>query len=337
MKDYRTTLNEVTSDTTIEGRWADRMYDLTPVEQKSNNLFVKRDDFFAPLGINSINGSKCRQLLWLFDRETDVDTVVHATNLNSSPQTPMVAAMAEHYGYRNIQVGGGTTFKSINKKDLPLAATLHGAEYDITVGSGFNVVIQKRVDEIMLDHPNSFKIERDITLDHKLTQNTPAVLREFHSVGAAQVANIPDTIENLLITFGSSTSTTSVMLGLADAVVAGTAPKALKTIHLINVGVDKRSHMFDRLELMGADVSMYDFVWMDTEVPYAKTFKDIRLDDITFHYRYEAKAYKYLLDNRPDLINEKSLFWIIGSVPSTQVTAFNTNRKVPTEVTLYEA
>jgi site-specific recombinase XerD len=42
------------------------------------------------------------------------------------------------------------------------------------------------------------------------------------------------------------------------------------------------------------------------------------------------------LTDRPDLINDKSLFWIIGSVPSTEVTAFNTNRKVPTEVTLYQ-
>ena len=138
----RNLLNEVTTDTRIEGRWADIMYAMTPIEQKSDGMYYKREDHFAPLGINSINGSKLRQLIWLFDRERDVDTVVHATNLNSSPQTPMTAAVAEHYGYRNIQVGGGTTFASINKKELPMASTMHGAEYDLTVGSGFNVVIQ---------------------------------------------------------------------------------------------------------------------------------------------------------------------------------------------------
>ena len=122
----RNILNEVTEETFIDGRWIDHIYDLTPVEQKSDTMFYKREDKFAPLGMNSINGSKGRQLLWLFDREKNVDTVVHATNLNSSPQTPMTAAMAEHYGYRNIQVAGGTTFDSMNKKELPLASTLHG-------------------------------------------------------------------------------------------------------------------------------------------------------------------------------------------------------------------
>ena len=337
MKTDRKILNEVTADLSIKGRWADSLYVLTPVEQKSDGMFYKREDYFCPLGINSINGSKLRQLIWLFDRESDVDTVVHATNVNKSPQTPMTAAVAEHYGYRCIQIAGGTSFASINKKEMPLAAAMHGTEYDLECRSGFNVNIQKRVDIVMQDHPKSFKIERDITLDHNLDKNSSKDLRDFHSIGAAQVANFPDNVENLLMTFGSATSCTSVMLGLADAVVAGTAPKSLKTIHLINVGVDKRDHMFERLDLMGADVSMYDFVWHDTEVAYDKLIKGISVDDITFHYRYEAKAYKYLLDNRPDLINEKSLFWIIGSVPSTEVTAFNTNRKVPTEVTLYEA
>ena len=211
---------------------------------------------------------------------------------------------------------------------------MHGAEYDLTVGSGFNVVIQKRVNEIMLDHPRSFKIERDITLDHKLPQNTPEMLTEFHKVGAYQVTNFPDHIEDLIMPFGSSTSCTSVMLGLS----AVHQPKNLKRIHLINVGVDKREHMFERLELMGAmpNLEKYDIVWHETNVPYSKTIKGICVDDITFHMRYEAKVYKYLLDNCPTLINEKSLYWIIGSVPDTATTVFNLNRKMPSEVTLYK-
>jgi hypothetical protein len=327
----RTKLNEVTEDTHIEGRWADHLYDLTPIEQKSDTMFYKREDKFAPMGMNSINGSKCRQLLWLFHRESEVDTVVHATNLNSSPQTPMVAAMAEHYGYRNIQVGGGTTFESINKKELPMAATLHGTEYDITVGSGYNVVIQKRVDEIMCDHLNSFKIERDITLDHRLEHNTPEVLREFHSVGGYQVKNIPDHIEDLIMPFGSSTSTCSVLLGLSEH-----KPTNLKRIHLINVGSDKRDYMFERLQLMGADLNDYEFTWSDTKEPYSKTFKDVRVDDMTFHMRYESKCYLHLLEHNKELINDKSLFWVIGSYPDTATTAHNLGREMPTEVTLYK-
>jgi|JYMV01.1.fsa_nt_gi hypothetical protein len=330
-REDRTILNEVTEDTFIKGRWIDKIWDLTPIEQKSDTMYYKREDKFAPMGMNSINGSKCRQLLWLFDRERNVDTVVHATNLNSSPQTPMTAAMAEHYGYRNIQVAGGTTFESMNKKELPLAASIHGTEYDITVGSGFNVVIQKRVDEIMTHHPKSFKIERDITLDHHLEKNTPEVLREFHSVGGEQVKNIPDHIEDLIIPFGSSTSTCSVLYGLSSF-----KPKGLKRIHLINVGVDKRDYMFERLSYMGASVNEFEIIYKDTKLPYSKTIKDVSIDDITFHMRYEAKSYKYLLENLPELIKPTSLFWVIGSYPDTKTTAMNLNREVPTEVNLYE-
>ena len=129
----RKLLNEVTRDTRLHGRWADSLYAMTPIEQKSDGMFYKREDHFSPLGINSINGSKLRQLIWLFDRETNVDTVVHATNVNKSPQTPMTAAVAEHYGYRCIQIAGGTNLNSINKKELPMAATLHNTEYDLTL------------------------------------------------------------------------------------------------------------------------------------------------------------------------------------------------------------
>ena len=326
----RNLLNEVTSDTRIEGRWADIMYAMTPIEQKSDGMFYKREDHFSPLGINSINGSKLRQLIWLFDRERDVDTVIHATNVNKSPQTPMTAAVAEHYGYRCIQIAGGTNLNSINKKELPMAATLHGTEYDLQCRSGFNVNIQKRVQVVRKDHPNSFIIERDITLDHNLPQNTRDVLRDFHSVGAQQVKNIPSDIEAIIMPFGSSTSCTSVLLGLS-----GFQPFSLKTIHLVNVGVDKREYMWERLALMGADLSNYEIVWHDTKIPYDKLLKGVSVDDITFHPRYEAKVYQYLLDSRPDLINERNLYWVIGSYPSTAVTAENLGREMPTGVNLY--
>ena len=327
----RNLLNEVTTDTRIEGRWADIMYAMTPIEQKSDTLYYKREDHFAPLGINSINGSKLRQLIWLFDRERDVEAVIHATNVNKSPQTPMTAAVAEHYGYRCIQIAGGTNLNSINKKELPMAATMHGTEYDLHCRSGFNVSIQKRVQQVRETYPgNSFIIERDITLDHNLPQNTRDVLRDFHSVGAQQVKNIPSDIEAIIMPFGSSTSCTSVLLGLS-----GFQPFSLKTIHLVNVGVDKREYMWERLDLMGADLSNYEIVWHDTKIPYDKLLKGVSVDDITFHPRYEAKVYQYLLDSRPDLINERNLYWVIGSYPSTAVTAANLGREVPTGVNLY--
>ena len=236
-------------------RFADYMWELTPIEQKSDGMFYKREDKFALHGINTINGSKCRQLLHLFEnRPTGVDTVVHATNVNSSPQTPMTAVMANHYGLRCIQVAGGTNYESISKKEFPKFATMFGVEYDLKCKVAYNVAIQKRVKEIMEHIPNSFTIERDITLDHKLPKNKIDDVRKFHEVGAYQTRNIPDHIEDLILPFGSANSATSVLYGLHVDLESGEHNRNLKRIHLVNVGVDKRIYMFERLGMMGIDL-----------------------------------------------------------------------------------
>lgn len=327
--DIRDIINEDTKDSVVgDGRWADYMYELTPIEQKSNGMWYKREDKFALLGINTLNGSKCRQLLHLFEtRPQGVDTVIHATNVNSSPQTPMTAAMAEHYGLRCIQVAGGSNHKSLSEKELPLFATMFGTEYEISMGSGFNKNIQRRVREIMEDFPNSFTIERDITLDHNLAQNTPDKILAFHEVGAYQTKNFPDFIEDLVIPFGSANSATSILLGLSRD-----NPKSLKRIHLVNVGVDKREYMFERLDMIGADYSKYEFIWHESGYEYSKTIKGMKVDDITFHYRYEAKVYKHLLDFHPELFKDTTLFWVIGSVPDLKTTAKNIQRDIPKEI-----
>ncbi len=47
--------------------WHDAIYDLTPVE-KIGDIWFKREDKFSPDGMH--NGSKFRQLIWLFSRAT---------------------------------------------------------------------------------------------------------------------------------------------------------------------------------------------------------------------------------------------------------------------------
>lgn len=329
----RKEINEDTQDSVVKGEnWEDYVFSLTPVEKKSDGMWYKREDKFALHGINTINGSKCRQLLHLFlTRPKGVDTVIHATNVNSSPQTPMTAVMAEHFGLRCIQVAGGSNFKSLSEKMLPKFATMFGTEYEITMGSGFNKNIQRRVNDIMVDFPHAFTIERDITLDHHLKENSADKILAFHNIGAYQTKNFPNDIIDLVIPFGSANSTTSVILGLSRD-----KPEALKRVHLVNVGVDKRKYMFERLDIMNVDYSQWEFVWHQSGYEYAKTLKDVKVDDITFHYRYEAKVYQHILDFHPELFKDTTLFWVIGSVPDLQTTADNLHKQIPEEVKIFE-
>ena len=93
--------------------------------------------------------------------------------------------------------------------------------------------------------------------------------------------------------------------------------------------------MFERLELLGANNIPYEIIYHDTKMEYNKTIRGLKVDDITFHYRYEAKCYDYLLKNRSDLIKDTSLFWIVGSVPDLETTALKCNKVIPDRVVLY--
>jgi adenylate kinase family enzyme len=69
--------------------WEDHLLDLTPVEN-IGGMWWKREDKFAPIGYGNINGSKLRQLIWLFSQKRYPGVVSGA--VTGSPQLPMVAA-----------------------------------------------------------------------------------------------------------------------------------------------------------------------------------------------------------------------------------------------------
>lgn len=86
---------------------------------------------------------------------------------------------------------------------------------------------------------------------------------------------------------------------------------------------------------MGVDYSMYEFIWHESGYAYSKELKGLIIDDITFHYRYEAKCYKHLLDYHSELFKDTTLFWIIGSVPDLESTSKLTGLDIPTEIKEY--
>jgi len=81
--------------------WHDCIYDLTPVE-KIGDVWFKRGDKFSPDGMH--NGSKFRQLIWLFRRKLYPGVASGA--VTGSPQLPMVAACAKHCGMKRMQFTG---------------------------------------------------------------------------------------------------------------------------------------------------------------------------------------------------------------------------------------
>lgn len=307
----------------FNGQWHEHLYDLTPVEL-IGGVWWKRDDLFAPLGPGGVNGSKLRQLIWLIHNRTPSQKGITSGAVKGSPQHAMVAAVAQYYGLPCVQFVGGES------EDSPMIALAKnfGAEIrHVNPGYAGNLNAQARR---LAAERGWLHIETNITVEHDL--NSAARVEGFHRVGSEQCHNIPDHIENLFVPAGSCNSLTSILYGLARF-----RPKSLKAVHLFRIMKNADEHRQwtnERLDVIrrytGESLELpYKFVEYQLVDGGFCTYEDMMpftYKDLEFHPRYEGKCLTYIKQNpntfKP-LMNDKTLFWIIGSMPTcTSVTKY---------------
>lgn len=316
------------------------MKELTPVE-KIGDIWMKREDKFIPFVYSSANGSKLRQLGYLVSKALEnppyIKTIVHGC-VTGSPQSIFAAAIAKYYGLSCINVVG--TMDLEKHKNLKLAYEM-GAEF-VFCPVGYARTLEARARELALEDSKRFFFETNITVDHE--KNPPGQVEAFHAVGAQQVANIPDHIETLLVPAGSCNSITSILYGVAKF-----RPRNLKKIVLFGIGnygskdpdyIRRRlnvigmmagidfNEIFDysfnsnkglpftfdsneRIVLQHYDLNGTGFCEYNDLMPY-------NYGGVEMHPRYEGKIFHYIDANRKEfqpVMNNKSLFWIVGSEP----------------------
>lgn len=329
--------------------WSSHLFDLTPVH-RVGNLTFKREDAFAPLGYGGINGAKLRQLIHLVSRYRQgggkAGLLTGASVL--SPQLPMAAAVASHFGLPSLLVLGSTSPETAIRRDMVKMAAWFGAKFDFSCRVAYNPVLQNQCRKLhegkLRDH---FYLEYGITLDHAIHEGRDVLA--FHDVGARQVDNIPEDVTDLVLPAGSCNSCTSILHGLVRS------PKPnLKNIHLVGIGpskldlVNARLRIFEELtdvRYAGAfdcqfegkyDTLNPDRDLFQTREPLYKLHYDdlhargiVRYEDpqpysyegIDFHPTYEGKVMNWLFKYRPELVKPSTLFWVIGSKPSIETMA----------------
>jgi 1-aminocyclopropane-1-carboxylate deaminase/D-cysteine desulfhydrase-like pyridoxal-dependent ACC family enzyme len=291
------------------------LFELTPVE-KIGDLYFKREDKFLPDGPRSINGTKLRQLIWLVGHQVaitpNIKGIIYGT-VTGSPQHAYSAWVANHYGLDCI---GVISAIDIDKYKNLKYAEQNGVEF-IYSKVGYAKTLEAKAFQLQKEHyPDYYLTETNIVVNNK--RNNPQIVRRFHNVGAVQAANIPDHIETLIIPCGSGTSTISILYGLYL-----NKPKNLKKIVLMgigNVGSNNIGFIWKRLDYIDPFIKMYlrefDFVHYNLNgtgyCKYEQLFKE-QYNGVVFHPRYEAKCWRYLKEYHPELLNDKTLFWIIGS------------------------
>jgi 1-aminocyclopropane-1-carboxylate deaminase/D-cysteine desulfhydrase-like pyridoxal-dependent ACC family enzyme len=288
-------------------QWEDYLGQLTPAE-KIGDIWWKREDKFAPLGLGNINGSKLRQLIWLMTRQPITGVVSGA--VMQSPQLVMVATVAKHLGVPCHQFSGG-------RRDSVLAAEAIGAETHL-VNPGYAATLNSKARQFANEYGYLW-IETNITIEQS---SQPERIEAFHRVGSEQCRNIPDHIENLLIPAGSCNSLTSILYGLGRF-----RPRSLKNILLFRImkNADKRRNWTnERLDIirkmsgeaLALPYTFTEYMLVDDRYCVYSDVMPFNYHGVHTHPRYEGKCLHYINDHLPTfrhLLNDKTMFWIIGS------------------------
>jgi len=325
---------------TAQSRWEERIRDLSPVE-RVGELWLKREDKFAPLGYGDINGSKLRACIWLiaeYVRTSPNPVGVVSGAVTGSPQHPMVAIVCRHFGLRSVHVVGTP---DIDKHENLAIARAYGATFEVSK-VGYAKALEGRARALARDkYPGHFVLETNITVS--LGRNPPTRVERFHDVGATQVDNFPDHVETLILPAGSCNTATSVLYGIARR-----RPQGLRRILLMGIGNDGSRDpdvIRRRLQYMAsttsADLDVFGFPAAVAGLslfggpgaetgPYAIEHHDLNgtgfctygdlmpytYHGVAMHPRYEGKIWHYM-DAHPEKFaryrNDRTLFWIVGS------------------------
>jgi 1-aminocyclopropane-1-carboxylate deaminase/D-cysteine desulfhydrase-like pyridoxal-dependent ACC family enzyme len=318
---------------------------LTPV-QKVGDMWFKRDDYFAPLGIGGINGTKVRQGIYIFNEYVKgrYEGIVGAMSVHS-PQHSFQAVVAKHFGIQSYHIVGATKpHTAIKQEDISIAAALGGKFKIIKVA--YNPALQRATRDFVEEHKDVYPLGYAISVPH---ETYPAAdVEKFHAISAEQVRNVPDHITNIVIPFGSGNSATSILYGIAKY-----KPKSLKNVYLVGIGPSKIRLVEERLNIISQvsgvnckpftrfypqhkkiaeefgpsifddDISpdefhynlIYDDLHAQKIVKYGEDQK-ASYEGINFFGNYEGKVWNRMANYyKTSLINPQTLFWIIGSRP----------------------
>lgn len=281
------------------------MEDITPVH-KVEGLYLKRDDLYTPFGEGKANGSKLRQCAWLVVNNLDKAKkgIITATSIHS-PQGALVAELCNSINLPCTIYYGATNEERLKVLDMPRIAKKANANLEIVSKLGRHAVLYSKARK-RAEETGEFVVEYGMDLKDNLDVFIESV--------ANQVQNIPDELDNLVITCGSGISTTGILYGLKMF------NKNVKKIYLVGVAPNREKKIYKNLEMLeehyGIELSDIEFEYIDLfntkGFRYEKQEKGEHFG-VNFHPNYEAKTYNWLKGNI-DYNKEKTMLWVVGNM-----------------------
>ena len=275
---------------------------ITPVERRGDFWF-KREDLYKPYDFSPANGSKLRQCQMLVAKNIDKTTngIITGTSV-LSPQAVIAASVAREHGVSCDIFYGGTRMELLKEKKYPSIAMSLGANVEVVTKMGYTSVLTAKAEERAKAN-GLFHIRYGFDLRNNLDCFVDSV--------AHQVRNIPYEVRNIVITVGSSITLVGVLYGMA------LYPNNIENVYAIGCAPNRLGRIQEYVDMIYFE---YGVSLPTNKVKYVDAFKNVKgykyentmKEDycgITFHPRYEAKAFHWLRQNTMD----DCLFWITGA------------------------
>jgi len=270
---------------------------LTPVEEH-DGLLYKRDDLFLPFGEYGTSGGKVRQAISLIGeninniKDNYKGTIVTHTQVHSTTGT-ILTRVAKHFGIKCIICVGGTNPKSLKNHHMMMLAEHWGGEIRNMCGHGMHAPVMNRLRKLA---------EEENYFNAVFSDNISFYPESVLDTTANQVKNIPDKLENMVISVGSGIQMAGILRGVVKY------KKQIKNIYGVCIGPDRRKKIdyyvnpFEYFPL-----PKYKMITLDTQYGKGATefFNGGQMDEL-----YEAKAHRWMKDNIN--LDKKTLFWIVG-------------------------
>jgi 1-aminocyclopropane-1-carboxylate deaminase/D-cysteine desulfhydrase-like pyridoxal-dependent ACC family enzyme len=276
--------------------------ELTPFQRFG--CWYKRDDLFQPYADVPLSGGKVRQARALPRRNRErirdeFDGVVLTATGVHSPQGLIIARVALDFGFRCVLFVGATDASALARHAmLRTAVERFGAELDTSARVAYEPALAVAQERWRERHDGRGYVVR---FGINLEDDPDAILGST----AAQVANVPDSVERIVVPVGAGVTAAGVLLGARERA-------SHATIVAVQVaGYDRREEL-DRM----SDGAPYE--WHAIEgVPYARHVRADVAPDFGLDPIYEAKAWRWLREH--ERADESVAFWVVGD--SRQVRA----------------
>lgn len=276
------------------------MLRLTPIQKAESGLLVKRDDLFQPFGLGRVNGGKLRQAMWMLC--TDKPKGVITGSSLGSPQNLIVSCVANYLKIPCVTIYGGVNKESLNEP-IPTLCRKYGAEIEIAKSGRHNVIYHLA---------NKIAKERNYKIV-EYGMNSNENIEAFYDANANQVQNIPDELDNLVVTCGSGITSTGIIYGIAKY------NKRVKNLILVGTAPNRESKIQERLKILGLPPATFQYVDLFSQKGFSYDKREhsiIRFKNqaLKLHPNYEAKVNNWINHNI-DPNKEKTLLWIVGVEP----------------------